>query len=274
MTVHEALKLTEARLKEVTDEARTEARLMLSFITGTEAGGLLFSEKRLSDTELARLEDMVKRRLTREPLQYIFGEWYFMGLRFVVTPDVLIPRQDTETLCEAALDAIVRRKYTSLLDICTGSGCIAVALKKLSEEKGLELACEASDISERSIAIAEKNAAINGAEIAFRAADLFADAGRYDVITANPPYISAEDMARLQDEVRFEPKLALEGGADGLDLYRRIALEVGAHINEGGCLIMEVGAGEAEAVRAMFEAQSGCIINDLNGVGRVVKIDF
>ena len=270
MTVPEAIRYAERRLLSVTDEAGTEARLMLAAISGQSPGEAAVSLRVLSDEERERLEEMILRRLSREPLQYLLGEWWFMGMRFRVSPAALIPRQDTETLCEEALRLIGERGYSSLLDICTGTGCIAVSLKKLAPH---EISAEASDISPEALELAKENARLNGAEVLLRRADLFEGAGTYDIVTANPPYISDGDMTRLQEEVRFEPRLALAGGPDGLDFYRRIAQEAPAHINSGGALLLEVGAGQAEAVAALFSGRETRIINDLNGKGRVVEVD-
>lgn len=270
MTLREALSETSARLAAVSpEEAETEARLMLAHLTGLAPSELRLIDRELGQESLERLEEMIERRLSREPLQYILGEWYFMGLPFRVTPAALIPRQDTETLCEEALRLIAERGYRTLLDICTGTGCIAVSLARLG---GIN--AEASDISPDCVALARRNAERNGVEIAFRIADLFSGAGEYDLVTANPPYIAEADMAALQEEVRFEPRLALAGGADGLDIYRRIAKEAGAHIKKGGALLLEVGMGEAEAVRGLFPERETAVIKDLNGVERVVRIDF
>ena len=269
MTDREAPKKTEAALSSVTDEARFEAELLLSRITGRQAARIRIDPAGIEPERLEELDRAVERRLKREPLQYVLGEWYFMGLPFRVSPAALIPRQDTETLCEEALRLIRERGYRTLLDICTGTGCIAISLKTLS---GIETA--ASDISPEALALARENAAKNGAEISFFEADLFEGLGKYDIVTANPPYIPAPEMAALQEEVRFEPALALEGGSDGLDCYRRIAEEAPAHINNGGALLMEVGCGQAEAVAAMFPERETTVIKDLNGIDRVVGIGF
>lgn len=269
MTVREAVDLIVSELEGRVEEAGLEARLMAAKLMGKEKLGFTELEAELPEGGLSALFSMAERRKTGEPLQYILGEWYFMGLPFIVSPAALIPRQDTETLCEEALDLIRLRGYRKMLDICTGTGCIAVSLAKLS---GIE--AEAADISSECAALAERNAKRNGVRIFARMADLFNGAGKFDLITANPPYITDEDMENLQREVSFEPRLALAGGPDGLTLYRRIAREAAAHMNEGGALLMEVGYGEAEKVRALFPENVGEIIPDLNGIPRVVRIDF
>ena len=256
-------------LLSVTDEAGTEAEILLEHFTGMNRAEIIFLEKELGGEILAAVDAAVERRLLREPLQYILGTWYFMGLPFTVTPAALIPRQDTETLVEEAQRLIRQRGYKSLLDICTGTGCIAVSLAKLT---GIN--AEASDISPECAALARENAERNGVGLAVRAADLFEGAREYDIVTANPPYVADADMETLQPEVRFEPRLALAGGKDGLELYRRIAKEAEPHINRGGALLLEVGYGEAEAVAALFAGQKTRIIKDLNGIERVVIVEY
>ncbi len=269
MKVKEAYYSLRKRLCAVTDEARTEANLLFAYYAGIAPSEAIVSERELDESSLAAIERAAERRLLHEPLQYILGSWGFMGLEFIVAPCALIPRQDTETLCEEALRLISERGYKTLLDICTGTGCIAVSLAKLGGIKA-----EASDISPECASLAMKNAELNGVELLVRTADLFDGAGSYDIVTANPPYISDKDMEALSEEVKREPALALRGGADGLNFYRRIAEKAPAHINKGGALIMEVGAGEAETVAALFpenETRTAC---DLNGIGRIVIAEY
>ncbi len=269
MTPREAIKQITTRLLPVSNEAETEARIMLGEATGLDRARIFLSEKELDADALSAVEEMIKRRLSGEPLQYILGRWSFMGLEFNVSPAALIPRQDTETLCEEALSLIKERGYKTLLDICTGTGCVAVSLNKLSG-----IRTEASDISPACVRLARENALKNGAEVTVREADLFFGASRYDIVTANPPYINDEDMAHLPEEVKREPALALAGGRDGLDLYRRIAADAAEHILPGGALVMEVGMGEADAVRALFPGRETRTVKDLNGIERVVSIGF
>ena len=269
MTRAEAVRYIARRLEPVSDSAREEARIIVRNICGTDTGGIFLDQSELGADDIARLEGIVERRLKREPLQYVLGEWGFMGFEFTVGPAALIPRQDTETLCEEAVRLIRERGYRSLLDICTGTGCIAISIQKLTGIK-----TEASDISEECVRLAKENANKNGALLTVRKADLFEGAGTYDIVTANPPYVSDADMEDLQEEVKYEPALALAGGSDGLDVYRRIAKEAGGHIAPGGVLLLEVGMGEAEAVAALFPERGTAVIKDLNGVERVVRIDF
>lgn len=269
MKLREALKYAEARLSAVSPAARAEARIMVPELTQKALPELMFSEDELSDAAKNAIDAAIERRLAREPLQYVLGKWWFMGLEFLVGPEALIPRQDTETLAEEALRLIKARGCKTLLDICTGTGCIAISLAKLSG-----ITAEASDVSRECVALAQKNAEKNGVFVKVREADLFEGAGVYDIITANPPYICGEDMRKLSPEVRHEPALALYGGQDGLELYRRTAEAAAEHVRPGGALLLEVGMGEAAAVAELFPGREARIIKDYNGVERVVVIDF
>lgn len=211
---------------------------------------------------MPRLEELVSRRKSGEPLQYILGKWEFMGLPFYTRPCALIPRQDTETLCEEALSIGGK----TLLDLCCGTGCIGVSLAKLG---GFEVTF--GDISPDCLGLARENAALNGVAGSFVLTDMFGNiSGSYDMICVNPPYIPTSELASLQAEVKREPRLALDGGADGLDFYRRISRDYAAHLSPGGTLLMEVGAGQAEDVAEMFPKAE--IIKDICGIKRVVAV--
>ena len=220
----------------------------------------------------ARLDAMLRRRAAGEPVQYILERADFMGLTFHVDSRVLIPRQDTETLVEHALIAVSALRDPKVLDLCTGSGCIGLSLKNLVPRAQVTL----TDISADALEVARRNAALLGAEVTFRHGDLYAAvrSERFDVIVANPPYIPRGELAGLQREVRHEPMLALDGGADGLAIYRRIAEGAPEHLLPGGSVCLEVGVGEAQAVRALLADHIDCadtgIIRDLNGIDRVV----
>lgn len=264
-TIFETMRATAARLTPAAqEEAGLEARFMLSELLGVPSGGIAAHRGEVFPAQYcAKLEDMIARRLSGEPLQYILGRWEFMGLPFAARPCALIPRQDTETLCEYALQN--KRGKRTLLDLCCGTGCIGVSLAKLG---GFEATM--SDVSEACIALARENAAQNGVEARFILGDLEFGEASYDVICCNPPYIPTGELATLQSEVRREPALALDGGADGLDFYRRIAAAYRPHLNESGLLLLEVGAGQAKDVLALFGG--GRAICDLCGVERVIAI--
>ena len=257
-----ALEYADRLLSPVTEEHEAEARIIISDLTGLPIGRINIDAPPLSPALRERIEGIVKRRAQGEPLQYILGKWEFMGLPFYTRPCALIPRQDTETLCEEAL-AIGGR---TLLDLCCGTGCIGVSLAKLG---GFEVTF--GDISRDCIDLARENAALNGVAGSFVLTDMFGNiSGSYDMICVNPPYIPTSHLALLQAEVKREPALALDGGADGLDFYRRIARDYAAHLNPGGALLMEVGAGQAEDVAAMFPNERR--IKDICGIERVVTV--
>lgn len=268
MNTGEALRAAARRLAGVTDAPAFEARILLEHLIGAKRLSPSEYICELESEKLAELDALIERRLAGEPLQYIIGEWSFMGLDFTVNEYALIPRQDTETLAEAALDISKKEGLASALDICTGTGCIAVALKKLGS---FDLVA-ASDISYECAALAMLNAERNCVDIEVSVHDLLDGHGTYDLITANPPYIKESDLDGLQTEVRREPRLALAGGADGLLFYRRIAESWREHLTPGGRLLMEVGAGQAKEVSALFRGYETRIINDLCGVERVVIV--
>lgn len=271
------------------DNAAYDARIILEDAYGLDAAGLLMNLNRdicpgaLGGTEPSDIRECpgdcgaistfnmgINMRLRHVPLQHIIGHTGFMGLDFKVSRDVLIPRQDTETLVETVLDR-ERDPGISILDLCTGSGCIAVSLKKL----GGYAKVTASDLSDKAIGLAMRNASINDTEIRLIKSDLFKDIdGRFDVIVSNPPYIPAEEIETLSPEVRdHDPRLALDGGADGLDIYRRIVSECGDVLNAGGRLYMEIGFDQAATVGGLME-KAGFrdidVVKDLAGKDRVI----
>ena len=260
-----------------------DARWMAEDTLGMTRTDLKFEGGRaIPEADLQRLEAMLERRRAGEPVQYILGSADFMGLKFEVGPDVLIPRQDTETLVEAALIALQGlgdgpsgpsgRSGLAVLDLCAGSGCIGLSLASLAPHAAVVLA----DVSREALEVARRNAHALGAKVELRHGDLFAAVGRerFDLIVSNPPYIPRGDLAGLQREVQYEPRLALDGGPDGLEFYRRIAQGAGNHLNPGGAIYLEVGAGQAPDVLEMMRAHLPCVeagtIRDLNGIERVV----
>ncbi len=259
-----ALEYADRLLSPVTEEHKAEARIIISELTALPIGRINIEAPPLSAGLKAEIESIAKRRAQGEPLQYILGKWEFMGLPFYTRHCALIPRQDTETLCEEALKINGRGK--TLLDLCCGTGCIGVSLAKLG---GFEVTF--ADISPDCLALTRENAALNGVSGKFLLTDMFSDiSDSFDLICVNPPYIPTSELASLQAEVKREPVLALDGGADGLDFYRRIARDYAAHLNPGGTLLMEVGAGQAEDVAAMFPKAE--IIKDICGIERVVAV--
>ena len=269
MSIRQALGAAQAALVPVAgEEAAREARLFFCHALGWDTAALLSRQNDIFPGKCkAGLEAMLKRRLSGEPIQYILGEWAFMGLPFKVDERALIPRQDTETLCETALALIKERSYHTALDLCCGTGCIGISLAALG---GVRVTL--GDISPDALALAGENASLNNVAVQPVETDMFSNIpGRFDLIACNPPYLPGAEMDVLQREVRFEPALALYGGADGLDFYRRIQGEYRAHLNPGGALLMEVGYRQAAQVQAMFGA-GAYTVRDLCGVERVVVV--
>jgi release factor glutamine methyltransferase len=260
-----AKRLSEAGIQ----DADLEARLILCSLFDTDTAGLLeIYGKPLPEGLEERAEAVQKRREAGEPLQYILGRWEFMGFPFIVRPGALIPRQDTETLAELAAGLIKEKGYKTVLDICCGSGCIGISLAKLTCAR-----VTASDISEMCVSLTEENAALNCAAVETAVSDMFQNIGHsFDMIVCNPPYIRDLDMPLLQREVLFEPAAALLGGSDGMDFYRRLQKEAPSHINKGGTLLMEAGAGQAEEILRLFGR--GYSVKDANGIERVIVVEY
>lgn len=256
-------------------DAQVDARLLVCGLCDLAPGRLAgICGQEMPAALHAELERRLDRRLSGEPLQYIEGTAYFMGLKFIVNSHVLIPRQDTETLCEQALTFLRGRAGAEVLDLCTGSGAIAISVARL--QPGLRVT--ATDMSSDALSVASENAHLNGVYVRLLQGDLFEPVAgeRFDAILCNPPYLTADDMVHLQTEVAREPRMALFGGEDGLMFYRRLAHEVYRHLKPGGYALFEVGDGQAaEVLRLMSEnamcAASGTV-KDLPGVERVVWI--
>lgn len=270
MTVRQLLKNAADRLQGVgITDPLVDASLLLSHVTGTPPLLLRADGGReVSPETLSAFEKMLLRRLDREPLQYIVGTVEFMDLTIRTSPDALIPRYDTEVLCEEALR--YAEKGFRVLDLCTGTGVIALTMKKHGED----LTVFGGDISEKALCLARENARQNGLDVTFRQGDLFAPfhGETFDMIISNPPYISDADMLTLSPEVLSEPRLALEGGRDGLDFYRRIIAQAPAHLRRGGMLLFEIGCDQAQAVSELMSRDFSCIrvCKDLNHLDRVV----
>lgn len=215
-------------------------------------------------------EIAVQKRAEHIPLQYIIGEQEFMGLRFKVNSNVLIPRQDTETLVEQVLKIV--KPGMKVLDLCTGSGCVLISVLKNAPE----LTGMGSDISKTALLVAKENAKLHEVDAEWVRSDLFDNITEtFDVIMANPPYIPTGEILSLMPEVRdFEPENALDGGADGLDFYRKIAGQVKDYLNPGGYVYMEIGYDQGEAVSELMRNVGFTeveVIKDLARNDRVVK---
>ena len=258
-------------------DPKEDACLMLTHITGLSSMEIRLTkaEQPLSIEQEQLLASLLLSRARRIPLQYLLGEQWFYGRRFQVDSRVLVPRQETETLCELGVAFLKERKaeHPSALDLCTGSGAIAVTLQCECPT----VSVTASDLSSGALELAGENAALYDSPIRFVLGDLWEPLSgqRFDLILSNPPYIPTEECKSLQEEVRQEPRMALDGGCDGLDFYRRIASDGWKHLRSGGMLAMEVGDGQAEAVASLLRIEKHYreiqIHHDLYGKERIVS---
>ena len=256
------------------ENPRLDAELLVAHALKIDRMRVILDAARpLEGSDLVTLRDLVKRRRAFEPIAYLRGHREFYGLEFRVDKRVLVPRPDTETLVDAAL---ARTAHVSMsmrqLDLCTGSGCVAIAMARQRPTAKVF----ASDVSADALTVARSNALRLGAyNVAFVETDLFAAfAGkRFDVITANPPYIPTAELATLQPDVRdHEPRLALDGGEDGLALVRRIIDAAPEHLFPGGVLAIEVGAGEAPETVALFEARGLGDVQVHRDIARIERV--
>lgn len=236
------------------DDPRLMARRLLADVIGVEPGDLVLHPDRVIGEAVTRVAHALARALSGEPLTRIAGIRSFFGRDFRVTPDVLDPRPETELLVEEMLKRLVEQKAPRILDLGTGSGAILLTLlAEMPESAGV-----AVDLSPGALAVACANAEALGVvdRADFHEGDLFAGlAGVFDAIVSNPPYIPSADLAHLERAVRdFDPPMALDGGPDGLDFYRRIAAQARGFLAPGGWLGLELGAGQAEMVRMLLEA--------------------
>jgi release factor glutamine methyltransferase len=261
------------------DEARREAASLLAHALGRDRTFLItHADESVADSDFQNFQQLVARRAAGEPFQYISGRQEFYGLDFEVTPDVLIPRPETELLVETALELLTERPSPVLCDVGTGSGCIAVTL--LHERRDAH--AYALDISAAALAVAARNAARHGVEARLTplVSDCFdalaADAPTFDLIASNPPYVAEQDMAGLQREVReHEPRAALTPGGDGLGVVRRLLAEAPRHLRAGGHLVFEIGFNQHEDVRRLIDTARWSLLDirkDLQGIPRTVVL--
>lgn len=253
-----------------------DARQLLFFVFSIDANQYLLNQSmplsREEEKKVNSYFEAIQKRSEKIPLQYITGEQNFCGLDFYVNENVLIPRLDTEVLVEKILEC--EEPGQSVMDMCTGSGCIAITLQKLG---GFQVM--AVDISEEALTLARKNAQRNQAQVTFFQSNMFdqlSNTSKVDVIVSNPPYIESKVVDELDDEVKkYEPRLALDGMEDGLHFYRILAREGKRFLNEGGRLYVEIGFDQAEAVKEIFGAQGFLdiqVYKDLAGLDRVVAM--
>ncbi|MBR7160776.1 MAG: peptide chain release factor N(5)-glutamine methyltransferase [Clostridia bacterium] len=270
--------LRKSLLPSAGEAASYEAKEILASVlklSESEVSMIPFSGKEISSDAQMLAKDIVQRRNGREPLEYILGYTWFYGLCFDVSRDCLIPQSDTEILCEKVISHL--KKGARFADICTGSGCIALAA--LSETEGTQ--AYGYDISEGALSVAVRNADKLGVSDRFTAvradvfaSDFLADAGEFDLIASNPPYIRTDVIETLSPEVRHEPHIALDGGADGLCFYRRLLEVCPKHIKKGGALLMEIGYDQKAALSLLCEAYGFpfAFYKDFGGNDRVCAV--
>lgn len=227
----------------------------------------------IKSSEAKAIDALVKKRLTGRPLWYIVGDTDFYDCKIKVDERVLIPRPETEILADAAVKMV--EDGDKILDMCTGSGCIAISIAKHCKDKHVTVT--AADVSDAALMLAKENANYNSVDINFVQSDLFSRVhGRFNIIVCNPPYIKSGDIKHLQKEVRnYEPRIALDGGNDGLDFYRRLAKDVTRYIARGGMLMLECGENQADDILKLFEKRDyAMVVKDFAGVDRFLKIAF
>jgi release factor glutamine methyltransferase len=274
MTVLEVIqRSTEYLAKKGVESPRLQIELLLAHVLGLPRLQLYLNfERPLTEADLATLRELVRRRGEREPLQHLTGSVSFCGFEIVVNRDVLIPRPETELLAELAWQflATLNPQPSTVLDFGTGSGCLAIAIAA----KCPTAVVHALDVSSAALAVARANAARHGLDgrVHFFAGDglgALPAGARFDLLVANPPYIPTAELATLSPEVRdFDPQLALDGGADGLDWVRRLAADGGAFVEPAGRLMLEFGDGQGPAVEAAFAARgwgTERLVADLSG---------
>lgn len=272
MNYTEAFLMGMQKLKEAQiGEAQLDARFLLEEVCGTDHNTLLcHGDREVSEEEEEKYRRSLEQRAVHVPLQHLLGYQDFMGLRFQVNEYVLIPRQDTEILVEEAMRYL--HDGMRILDLCTGSGCILLSLLHYSND------CEGVgvDISQEALQVAAQNAELLGIKADFLKSDLYEKVtGKFDLLVSNPPYIERKVIPTLMEEVReYDPYIALDGGEDGLDFYRRIIGGAQDYLKRGGQILMEIGSGQAKAVSELLR-EAGFkeidVCRDFAGLDRVVS---
>jgi release factor glutamine methyltransferase len=268
----EALQAARARLAATSRNPRRDAEVLLAHVLGCDQVALLtHPERLLSPAESDQLESFLRRRLADEPMQYITGVQEFFGLLFEVTPDVLIPRPETEHLVEAALEHVGREADVRIVDVGTGSGAIAVALAYTRPQSLVT----AVDLSPAALEVARRNARRHGVleRLTFLQSNLLAavDAADFDVVVSNPPYIAEGEVLEPQVS-KYEPQSALYSGPTGLEVYERLIPQAHKVLKPQGWLLLEIGFGQQSAVEALLRGwQSVSVVHDLQGIPRVLQ---
>lgn len=272
-TYKDALEYGKQRLLECEiEDANLDAWLLLEYVSGiSRSWYFVHEDEEVSENEIEKYQMLIEKRRKHIPLQQLTKEAYFYGMKFFVNENVLIPRQDTEVLVEQVLNLSKGKEKLKLLDMCTGSGCILLALlANLKQASGTGV-----DLSEKALEVAQKNGRELGIEVSWIQSNLFDKvSGSYDIIVSNPPYIETSVIEGLMDEVKlYEPRMALDGTEDGLFFYREITMQAGKYLKNNGILAFEIGYNQGKAV-SEFMKENGYkevqVLQDLAGLDRVV----
>ncbi len=278
MKINEILQRATIKLEAAgIESARLDAEVLLAHILNCKRLYLYVDAvKNLNPAQVSRFENLIEQRIKKIPIAYLTGQREFMGLNFVVTPAVLIPRPDTEILAQVAIEKLSAVKNPTFADIGTGSGAICVSILKYLKNA----TASTVDISKDAIDCATFNAEKFGVDdrITFHVGNLFEPlrGQKFHAVISNPPYIPTSDLSTLQDEVQREPQIALDGGVDGLDFYRKIADDAPKFLYSGGFLAVEIGINQADAVKNLFAKNFVDIeiVRDLAGIERVVTATY
>lgn len=272
-TYKDALEYGKQRLLECEiEDANLDAWLLLEYVSGiSRSWYFVHEDEEISENDIEEYQILIEQRGKHIPLQQLTKEAYFYGMKFFVNENVLIPRQDTEVLVEQVLSLSKEKENLKLLDMCTGSGCILLALlANLKQASGTGV-----DLSEKALEVAQRNGEELGIEVSWVQSDLFDKvSGSYDIIVSNPPYIETSVIEGLMDEVKlYEPRMALDGTEDGLFFYREITMQAGKYLKNNGILAFEIGYNQGKAV-SEFMKENGYeevqVLQDLAGLDRVV----
>lgn len=272
-TYKDALEHGKQRLLECEiEDASLDAWLLLEYVSGiSRSWYFVHEDEEISENDIEEYQILIEQRGKHIPLQQLTKEAYFYGMKFFVNENVLIPRQDTEVLVEQVLSLSKGKENLKLLDMCTGSGCILLALlANLKQASGTGV-----DLSEKALEVAQRNGKELGIEVSWVQSDLFDKvSGSYDIIVSNPPYIETSVIEGLMDEVKlYEPRMALDGTEDGLFFYREITMQAGKYLKNNGILAFEIGYNQGRAV-SEFMKENGYkevqVLQDLAGLDRVV----
>ncbi len=284
MNLKELCKSFSDCFKDISDSPTSDARILICHTLGiTQTQLALYGDEQVPKDKLKELEELKTARQNGEPVAYLTGERGFYECVFKVTKDTLIPRADTETLVEEAIADITElcedQQEVRILDLCCGTGCIGISVSKVLSECFDHVSLTLADISDKAMEICKENAGNlieeDNIEVSFAIGNLFDPIeGTFDAILSNPPYIASSVIPTLEKQVQFEPKLALDGGEDGLDFIIKIAEDASKHLKSGGILEMEIGYDQAEKT-SLILAEKGYtdidVIQDLGGNDRVVK---